>query len=67
MYLLDTNALSELLKKWPKPQFLARLRQHPAETFFTSSICVMELRQGVADVRITRPSGSGSPTRSCPA
>src|SRR5712691_11052474 len=44
MYLLDTNALSELLKKRPKPQFLARLRLHPAEMFFTSSICVMELR-----------------------
>ena len=46
MYLLDTNALSELRKKRPKPQFLARLWQHPAETFFTSSICVMELRHG---------------------
>jgi predicted nucleic acid-binding protein len=46
MYLLDTNALSELLKKRPKPQFLTHLRRHPAETFFTSSICVMELRHG---------------------
>jgi len=42
MYLLDTNALSELLKKRPKPQFLTRLRRHPPEMFFTSSICVME-------------------------
>jgi predicted nucleic acid-binding protein len=46
MYLLDTNALSELLKKRPKPQFLTRLRRHPPEMFFTSSICVMELRNG---------------------
>ena len=46
MYLLDTNALSELLKKRPKPQFLTRLRRHPPEIFFTSSICVMELRHG---------------------
>jgi len=46
MYLLDTNALSELLKKRPKPQFLTRLRRHPSEMFFTSSICVMELRHG---------------------
>jgi len=46
MYLLDTNALSELLKKRPKPQFLARLRRHPPQMFFTSSICVMELRHG---------------------
>jgi hypothetical protein len=46
MYLLDTNALSELLKKRPKPHFLTRLRRHPPEMFFTSSICVMELRHG---------------------
>jgi tRNA(fMet)-specific endonuclease VapC len=46
MYLLDTNALSELLKKRPKPQFLTRLRRHPPEMYFTSSICVMELRNG---------------------
>ncbi len=46
MYLLDPNALSELLKKRPKPQFLTRLRRHPPEMFFTSSICVMELRHG---------------------
>ena len=46
MYLLDTNALSERLKKRPKPQFLTRLRRHPSEMFFTSSICVMELRHG---------------------
>ena len=46
MYLLDTNALSELLKKRSKPQFLTRLRRHPSEMFFTSSICVMELRHG---------------------
>ena len=46
MYLLDTNALSELLKKRPKPQFLTRLRRHPPDMFFTSSICVMELRHG---------------------
>jgi tRNA(fMet)-specific endonuclease VapC len=46
MYLLDTNTLSELLKKRSKPQFLTRLRRHPPEMFFTSSICVMELRHG---------------------
>ena len=46
MYLLDTNALSEMLKKRPKPQFLTRLRRYPSEMFFTSCICVMELRHG---------------------
>ena len=45
-YLLDTNALSERLKKRPKPDFLARLRRHPPEAFVTSSVCVMELRHG---------------------
>lgn len=46
MCLLDTNALSELVKKRPRPAFLARLRRHPADVFFTSTICVMELRHG---------------------
>ncbi len=46
MYLLDTNALSELIKRRPRPQFLQRLRQHPAQALFTSCICVMELRHG---------------------
>jgi tRNA(fMet)-specific endonuclease VapC len=46
MYLLDTNALSELIRRRPQPRFLDRLRQHPAGAFFTSSICVMELREG---------------------
>jgi predicted nucleic acid-binding protein len=46
MYLLDTNVLSELIRKRPRPALLDRLRQHPPEAFFTSCICVMELRQG---------------------
>lgn len=46
MYLLDTNALSELIKRRPQPQFLDRLRQCPVEAFYTSTICVMELRHG---------------------
>ncbi|MBI4573334.1 MAG: PIN domain-containing protein [candidate division NC10 bacterium] len=48
MYLLDTNALSELVKKRPHPGFIQRLRRHPADAFFTSCICVMELRQGAS-------------------
>jgi tRNA(fMet)-specific endonuclease VapC len=46
MYLLDTNALSELIKKRPRPRFVDRLRRHPADALFTSTICVMELRYG---------------------
>jgi tRNA(fMet)-specific endonuclease VapC len=48
MYLLDTNILSELIKKRPSPYLLERLPHQPPETLFTSSICVMELRMGSA-------------------
>jgi len=48
MYLLDTNILSELMKKKPNPSFLARLRSEPSHSLFTSSICVFELRFGSA-------------------
>ena len=46
MYLLDTNILSELIKKRPRPRFLDRIRRQPAGALFTSTICVMELRYG---------------------
>src|SRR5882672_37405 len=45
-YLLDTNVLSELLKKRPEPAVVRALNVIPAEDLFTSSICVMELRRG---------------------
>ena len=48
MYLLDTNILSELIKKRPNPNVLSRLDSKPAQTLFTSSICIMELRLGSA-------------------
>jgi tRNA(fMet)-specific endonuclease VapC len=48
MYLLDTNILSELIKKHPSPSLLSRLRSQPSHTLFTSSICIMELRFGAA-------------------
>jgi len=48
MYLVDTNILSELIKRHPKPHVLARLGSKPAHTLFTSSICIMELRFGSA-------------------
>ena len=48
MYLLDTNILSELIKRHPNPRLLSRLSSKPAHTLFTSSICVMELRYGSA-------------------
>jgi tRNA(fMet)-specific endonuclease VapC len=48
MYLLDTSALSELVKRRPNEAFIARLRQHPSAALFTSAICAMELRFGAS-------------------
>ena len=47
MYLIDTNFLSELIKRNPNPNFMARLRSTPADALFSASICIMELRYGV--------------------
>jgi tRNA(fMet)-specific endonuclease VapC len=46
MYLIDTNMLSELVKKNPNPNFMARLRATPADALFSASICITELRYG---------------------
>lgn len=46
MILLDTNALSEPLKKRPHAAFLARLAAEPADSLATSAVCVFELRHG---------------------
>jgi tRNA(fMet)-specific endonuclease VapC len=48
VYLLDTNILSELVKKRPNPHLLSRLSAQPAQDLFTSIICIMELRYGSA-------------------
>lgn len=45
-YLLDTNVLSELLRKRPEPAVVRALNVIPAEDLYTSSLCVMELRRG---------------------
>jgi len=46
MYLLDTNILSELMKKSPNPHMISRLRSKPVHSLFTSCLCVSELRFG---------------------
>jgi len=48
MFLLDTNILSELVKKKPNPYLLSRLSSLPIHYLFTSIICLMELRYGSA-------------------
>ena len=45
-YLLDTNVLSEVLKKRPEPSVVARLREIAPGPVFTSAVCVTELRYG---------------------
>lgn len=47
MYLLDTNILSELVKKNPNRNLMIRLESIPSASLYTASICVMELRYGV--------------------
>ena len=47
-WLLDTNVVSELVRKRPDPRILERLRALPADRTCTSAICVMELRHGAA-------------------
>ena len=45
-YLLDTNVLSEVIRRRPEPSVLARLRQIAPGSVFTSVVCVTELRYG---------------------
>ena len=46
LLLLDTNALSEPLKRHPHERFLRRLAEVEATTLATSSVCLFELRHG---------------------
>ncbi|HEX4495900.1 MAG TPA: PIN domain-containing protein [Thermoanaerobaculia bacterium] len=47
-YLLDTNVLSELVRKRPSAAVLERIQGFPRKQLSTSSICVTELRYGAA-------------------
>ncbi len=49
-YLLDTNILSELLRKRPAEAVLERLKKVPSEELLTSVVCLTELRFGAARV-----------------
>ena len=46
MYLLDTNVLSELVKRKPNRNLMRKLGSVPAASLYTASVCVMELRCG---------------------
>ena len=47
-YLLDTNVISELLKKRPNPRVVERVRALRMEELATSVVRAMELRYGAA-------------------
>lgn len=48
MFLLDTNVVSELMRKSPDPSVEAWIAQHPVENLFFSAVGESELRQGAA-------------------
>ena len=50
MFLLDTNILSELMKKRPSSNLLEKLNFTPAGSLCTASVCVMEMRYGALNV-----------------
>lgn len=47
MILLDTNVLSAVMQQTPEPAVVAWLDEQPAESVWTTSITVFELRTGI--------------------
>ena len=50
MFLLDTNIISELIKKQPNSCLLERMDDVPDASLYTASVCAMELRFGALRV-----------------
>jgi tRNA(fMet)-specific endonuclease VapC len=50
MFLLDTNIISELIKKQPNSCLLERMDDVPDASLHTASVCAMELRFGALRV-----------------
>jgi predicted nucleic acid-binding protein len=46
--LLDTNVISELIRRDPDPTVTSFLRRQPPQTLFTASVCEAEIRYGLA-------------------
>ncbi len=46
MYLIDTNILSELVKKAPNRNLIEKIKDVPSASLYTTSVCIMELRYG---------------------
>ena len=51
MIILDTNVVSEVMKKQPSGAVLAFLDRHPEEIFYITTITVAEICGGVAKKR----------------
>lgn len=52
-YLLDTNVISELIKKEPHPGVLRWINQRSEDTLFLSAITLGELQKGISKLRDT--------------
>jgi predicted nucleic acid-binding protein len=50
MFLMDTNIISELIKKQPNSYLLERMEDVPDTSLYTASVCAMELRFGALRV-----------------
>lgn len=48
MILLDTNVISELVRRQPDPTVAAFLRRQPPQSLFTAAVCEAEIRYGLA-------------------
>jgi tRNA(fMet)-specific endonuclease VapC len=46
VYLIDTNILSELVRKTPNKNLIAKIEGVPSTSLYTATVCVMELRYG---------------------
>jgi len=47
MIVLDTNVLSELMRKTPEPRVIAWLDRQPRSSVWTTSVTVLEIRFGL--------------------
>ncbi|HKV24812.1 MAG TPA: type II toxin-antitoxin system VapC family toxin [Candidatus Acidoferrum sp.] len=54
MILLDTNVVSELMKREPETAVVAWLDEQPAESVWITAITVMEIRYGLASLGKSR-------------
>jgi len=50
MFLLDTNIISELMKKQPSSYLLEKMEDVSDTSLYTASVCAMELRYGALRV-----------------